>query len=145
MSKINDKKLATPCGLYCGACIAYSVKDCHGCGCNCGTCAAAEHHKRCEIYKCCVQKAHLEACCKCENFPCSILIRFCHDPVWRTHLTVIENLRRRRKIGNDKWLEEQEQAWKNRRYLYRWLWFQRECIKRRRESLKESEDTPTPT
>lgn len=146
MSKIDHKKLAAPCGLYCGACIDYLLnKNCYGCSCNCGTCAAAEHHKRCEIYKCCVQKANLEACYECENFPCSLLIRFCHDPVWRTHLIVIENLRRRRKIGSRKWLEEQEQAWKNRRYLYRWLWFQRECINRRREVQKESENTPAPT
>jgi hypothetical protein len=145
VSKINDKKLAAPCGLYCGACIAYSVKDCHGCGCNCGACDAIEHHKSCEIYKCCVQKAHLEACCECENFPCSLLIRFCNDPVWRTHLAVIENLRRRKKIGSDKWLEEQEQVWKNQRYLNRWLWFQKECAKRNTESKKESEGTHAST
>jgi len=142
----SRSKLAAPCGLYCGVCIAYLVsKSCHGCGCTCGSCAASTHHNECEIYKCCVREANLEACCECEDFPCSLLIRFCNDPVWRTHLVVIENLRRRRKTGADGWLEEQEQTWKNRKDVRRWLWFQKECIDRRRESLKESENISAST
>ena len=137
----NKKKLAAPCGLYCGACIDYLVyKNCHGCGCNCGTCAASEHHKRCEIYNCCVRQKSHETCAECKELPCSKLIQFCYSPVWLHHLPVIENLRRQRATGTEKWLEEQKEAWSNEWYLQRWLWLQKECENRLERSLEESKN-----
>ncbi len=139
--KTDEEKLAAPCGLYCGACIDYLVyKSCHGCGCECGKCDASGHHKRCNIYKCCVEQKHNKACCECEEFPCSMLIRFCYSPVWLHHLPVIENLRRRKTIGSEKWVKEQEEIWSNEWYLRRWLWFQKQCEKRLERSLEESKD-----
>ena len=136
-----EEKLAAPCGLYCGACIDYLVyKNCHGCGCECGKCEASSHHERCDIYKCCVEQRDHEACYRCKEFPCSILIRFCYNPVWLHHLSVIENLRRHKAIGTKKWLKEQKENWSNEWYLQRWLWFQKECENRLKRSLEESKN-----
>jgi hypothetical protein len=135
----NRRNLAAPCGLYCGACIAYLVsKTCHGCMCTCGNCDAKSLRKKCRIHSCCFKRHNIEACCKCKDFPCSLLTQFCHDPVWTTHSTVIENLRRRKKLGTDKWLEEQARTWRDRKYLCRWLWLQEKCMNKSRGHLKES-------
>jgi hypothetical protein len=133
--KDYSRKLAAPCGLYCGACIDYLIyKNCHGCGCNCGTCAASEHHKRCELYKCCVIQRGHETCTQCKEFPCSMLIQFSYNPVWLHHASVIENLRRQSAIGIEEWLKEQKEIWKNEWYLQRWLWLQKECENRLKKS-----------
>ena len=139
MNKVDDKKLAAPCGLYCGSCIDYLLyKHCHGCGCNCGTCAASGHHKRCEIYRCCIEQKNLETCADCKELPCSNLIRFCYSPVWLHHLPVIENLRRQKNIGTAEWLKEQKETWSNEWYLQRWLWLQKNCESRLKRSQEES-------
>jgi len=139
MNKVDDKKLAAPCGLYCGSCIDYSLyKHCHGCGCNCGTCAASEHHRRCEIYKCCIGQKKFETCAECKELPCSNLIRFCYSPVWLHHLPVIENLRRQKNIGTAEWLREQKEAWSSEWHLQRWLWLQKDCESRLKRSQEES-------
>jgi len=138
----NEKgELAAPCGLYCGACIDYLIyKGCHSCGCKCGKCDALERHEACDIYKCCVEQRGHEACYECIEFPCSLLIRFCHNPVWLHHLQVIENLRRRKAIGTEKWLKEQKEIWSSEWYLRRWLWLQKECEKRLERISKESKN-----
>ncbi len=139
MNKVDDKKLAAPCGLYCGSCIDYLLyKHCHGCCCNCGTCAASEHHKRCEIYMCCIEQKNLETCAECKELPCSNLIRFCYSPVWLHHLPVIENLRRQKNIGTAEWLKEQKETWSNEWYLQRWLWLQKDCESRLKRCQEES-------
>jgi hypothetical protein len=132
--------LAAPCGLYCGACIDYLIYEtCHSCGCECGKCAASDHHKRCEIYRCCAGHEDHESCKDCRDLPCSKLIQFCYNPVWLHHLPIIENLRRQKALGIGKWLKEQEEVWINDWHLQRWLWLQKTCEGR----LKESE-SPLP-
>jgi hypothetical protein len=69
-----------------------------------------------------------------------MLIRFCYNPVWLHHLPIIENLRRRKAIGTEKWLKEQEEIWSNEWYLQRWLWLQKECEKRLERSSQESKN-----
>ena len=134
-----EVRFAAPCGLYCGACIDYLVhKSCHGCGCQCGKCDSLEHHRQCDIYHFCVEQKGLKACHECEEFPCSRLTQFCYNPVWLHHLTVIENLRRQKTVGTERWLKEQKEVWKNEWYLRRWLWFQKECENRLKQSLEES-------
>ena len=131
MTPVADAKLAAPCGLYCGACIdILAYKSCHGCGCSCGKCAATEHHKQCNIYECCVNEKRLSSCSECSDFPCTQLTHFCYSPVWMHHFPVIENLKRRGRIGLEKWLEEQRQFWENEWYRHAWLWFQKECEER---------------
>ena len=106
---LNRNCLAPPCGLYCGICIDnIKSNECHGCGCKCGNCVGEWHTKQCAIYKCVDQK-QIESCADCKDFPCTTLIQFANDPVWRTHLVCLENLRRRKKIGTENWLKEQEE------------------------------------
>ena len=144
MRKARYSKLAAPCGLYCGACIDYLVyKTCHGCGCSCGTCTAPEHHKSCELYKCCVEQKDHETCAECKELPCSMLIQFCNNPVWLHHLPVIENLRRQKAIGTEKWFKEQKEIWKSKWYLQRWLRLQKGCESRLERSLEESKNNLT--
>ncbi len=134
----DDKKLIAPCGLYCGACVDYlDYKSCHGCRCNCGTCAGAEHRGSCDIYECCVNQNGLDSCANCRDLPCSKLIQFCYSPIWFHHLPVIENLRRQKAVGMEKWLKEQREIWSNDWYLKRWLWLQKECENRLRRFKKE--------
>jgi hypothetical protein len=122
------KKLAAPCGLYCGVCVDYLEHgSCHGCYCGCESCDSSEHHAACDIYICCVDEKGLDSCGNCEEFPCSKLIQFCFSPIWFHHLSVIENLRRQKAIGTEKWEEEQKEFWSNEWYLKRWLWLQKEC------------------
>lgn len=135
------ENLAAPCGLYCGACIDYLVhRTCHGCGCECRKCAAAEHHEQCDIYRCCNKERNLRSCHECRELPCSKLIQFCYNPVWLHHLPVIENLRRHKTVGTEKWLKEQKDAWGNEWYLRRWLWLQKECEIRLKHALEEQKD-----
>ena len=144
MSEVDNSKLVASCGLYCGACIDYLVyKSCHGCGCNCGACASSEHHKRCEIYECCVKLKGYTTCRECEELPCSKLIQFCYSPVWLHHSPVIENLRRQKTIGIKKWLKEQKEAWSNIWYLKRWVWLQKRCEGRLEKSTEESKSMLT--
>ncbi|MDH5782965.1 MAG: hypothetical protein OEZ35_04800 [Candidatus Bathyarchaeota archaeon] len=53
-------------------------------------------------------------------------------------MPVIENLRRRKTIGAEKWLKQQKEIWKNEWYLRRWLWLQKECENRLKKSHIES-------
>lgn len=139
-TEISQKTWAAPCGLYCGACIDnLAHKSCHGCGCECGKCAAVEHHKTCNIYQCCVEQKKLNDCSKCPDFPCTQLIQFCYNPVWQHHLPIIENLRRRKAIGTEEWLREQEIFWRKYEwYLRAWLWLQQDCEKRFKSFKKDS-------
>lgn len=139
LSGTEKRDLAAPCGLYCGACIAYVIsKTCHGCLCTCGNCDAQSLRKKCRIYGCCSKQRNIEDCSNCGDFPCSSLMQFCYDPVWTTHLTIIENLRRRKKLGKDKWLEEQARTWRDRKYLCRWLLLQEKCSRRHKNVDEES-------
>jgi hypothetical protein len=115
---MTDTILAAPCGLYCGNCSDLLLdKVCHGCGCDCA----------CAIYRCCVTEKGLESCAECEDFPCTRIIQFTYDPIWRTHLPVLENLRRIQRTGVEAWLDEQEAYWADQQRLDRWLRLHQEC------------------
>ena len=124
----NDKKkLAAPCGLYCGSCSELLLdKTCHGCGCECGQCAAGPHRDACALYRCVTERG-IESCAACDDLPCTRLIQFAYDPIWRTHLPILENLRRRQRIGVEAWLDEQEAYWADQRRLDRWLQLHKGC------------------
>lgn len=98
--------LAPACGLFCGICSDYILKECHGCGCSCGECAGQWHLDHCLINQC-AENRSLESCADCSDLPCTKLIQFTHDPIWTTHSVCIDNLRRRKQIGKEKWVEEQ--------------------------------------
>ena len=106
---LDKKSLAAPCGLYCGVCADNAIsKECHGCGCKCGQCAGEWHSNHCDISMC-VSSKNLESCADCEELSCTRLIQFTHDPIWTTHSVCIDNLRRRKKTGTEKWIAEQEE------------------------------------
>lgn len=133
----NPAEWIAPCGLYCGICPDNIIEHvCHGCGCTQADCAASWHHDHCLIWQC-ARERELAGCWECAELPCTQLVQFCVDPVWRTHLPVIENLRRIRQIGRERWLEEQAAYWAQERYRDRWLRLYRECGQRHREWTKE--------
>ena len=126
---------AAPCGLYCGICADYRNDICHGCGCDCGKCIGKDHAQGCDIAKC-VNGRRLESCADCKEFPCSRLIQFTVDPVWRTHSPCIENLRRQKKIGTKAWIREQEAFWQDDKRRRAWNWLGSECERRMEEFRK---------
>ncbi len=132
---VNGATLAPACGLYCGACGDHAAKTCHGCGCDCGRCAGKGHARACEIAKC-AEGRKLAHCGECGDFACTRLVGFCFDPVWRTHLPVIEDLRRRKAIGTDKWLAEQAEYWRDGDRLAARIAMHAECERKWREFQK---------
>ena len=132
LSIMDDKQVAV-CGLYCGSCRRNIVlDDCHGCGCTCGKCTAESHRQACHIYQCAKGRGAM-TCADCTEFPCIHLTHFAFDPIWRTHLPVLENLRRIQKIGLEAWMDEQREYWKDRKRLSRWLELHAECTKKNEE------------
>jgi hypothetical protein len=126
--KTMDTTWMAPCGLYCGNCSDRLVAEvCHGCGCTCGQCAAQPHHEACAIYHCCVVEKGLATCADCDEMPCTRVIQFAYDPIWRTHRPIVENLRRIRRIGAQAWLAEQAAYWADQRRLDRWVQLHQEC------------------
>lgn len=101
---------AAVCGLFCDACSDKVKGRCHGCGCDCGKCNASSHKNQCSIYTCAKGKG-LTSCADCTDLPCSRLIMHTCDPLFLTSAPCIENLRRRKTIGTEKWIEEQQAYW----------------------------------
>ena len=126
-------RLAAPCGLYCGVCSTFLEGICHGCGCQAEDCFAAEKHRVCAIHRCVLEKG-LQDCSSCDDFPCTQLIQFAFDPIMRTHLLVLDNLARRRKMGIEAWTKEQKTYWKNNQTKFdEWISFHQECRRKRRQ------------
>jgi hypothetical protein len=99
--KQKYEKLAY-CGLFCGGCRNYKENlNCMGCrleenlvdDCPTRACAAAKN---------------LVHCGECDEFPCAGLQAFYDDGV-RHHGVALENIRRIKDVGPDKWLAEQEE------------------------------------
>lgn len=92
------------CGDYCGKCPNYSDK-CSGC--------IPSLHEDCYFVKCCLEKG-IEHCGFCNDFPCKKLSEFVPDD--RSECPPgfhIENLRVRKVVGTEEWLESQRAKWKN--------------------------------
>ncbi|MDD3647621.1 MAG: DUF3795 domain-containing protein [Candidatus Dojkabacteria bacterium] len=87
---MKDKKLETPCGLYCLTCPEFE-KSCEGKSCK-------EHDGKmfwgdCKLFECCVHKKRLEHCGVCEEFPCKLFINH-NDPSLSREEARKENERR---------------------------------------------------
>jgi hypothetical protein len=132
MEEAKTASLAPPCGLYCGICIDYLNGECHGCACACNKCAGKWHDEHCLIARCAHSK-QVESCAQCEDLPCTRLIQFTVDPVWRTHAPCIENLRRRKKIGTEAWLREQTAHWQDEGNRKAWISLYQECSRKWQE------------
>lgn len=129
----DDRRLAAPCGLYCGACIiraAVKKEDAHLIGfiadglaryfghpvgveeVDCEGCLSdirAAPCRECDIRDCATAKG-IDWCFQCPDFPCQLITDFNNDG-FAHHSEVLDNIRRQQEIGIDAWLEEQEQRW----------------------------------
>jgi hypothetical protein len=104
MKTDQSRDLIGCCGLYCGLCSKYQSKA----PSRCLGCKAGEQHSWCSIWNCCVKKRQLETCAQCQDLSrCKILKKrkFLKDPGW---IPAPHNLRTIKKVGLEKWLEEQK-------------------------------------
>lgn len=110
--------LLAPCGLYCGSCRQYLARSegileqkglkhgCEGCRIRDKNCTFVK--KDCPP----LRKKEIDFCYECSNFPCDNLIKLSEIYVTRYNVSLIENLKRLKKVGIDKWLEEQIEYFK---------------------------------
>jgi len=130
-SKMTEikKELLSPCGLYCGVCAIYiahrdnnmkfkekllkvygpfakTIEDlqCTGClsdGVVFGYC------KSCHI-KSCVKEKGINACYKCDDFPCRIIKRF---PIPVAKKVILKDIPTWQELGTKKWVEQVEERY----------------------------------
>ena len=135
MNSQERRKLAAPCGLYCGACSTYIARKrgdeaaltavakrvaenrgwtikpeedlvCAGCLSS----QLAIFCRRCAMRACAFEKG-ITYCSQCSDFPCQIIIDFNNDGRPH-HSEVLTNVRCQQEIGIDAWLNEQEKRWR---------------------------------
>jgi Protein of unknown function (DUF3795) len=107
-----DKKLAAVCGIVCAGC-EYLGESCSGCGNVEGKPFWTQQFQVevCPLYDCCIRIKGLEHCGMCEELPCKTF-RELRDPslspqeAEASMFARIEELRGRRDMGEDAWLEE---------------------------------------
>ena len=95
-----DRKLATPCGSFCGECSSFKEK-CAGCGYVKGK----PFWGKCRFYSC-TKERNIEHCGLCHEFPCDYYLS-AYDPsegIWRVFYRAGQ-LVYRKKIGTDAWLQ----------------------------------------
>lgn len=112
-----DINLAAPCGIYCGMCRAYLVKKkdqleqrgfkqgCDGCRIRFKKCAFIR--RDCPA----LLKKEIDFCFECDKFPCQNLKKIDKGYRERWSVSLIENLKRNKEIGVEKWLQEQEELY----------------------------------
>jgi len=95
------------CGLDCGLCPVYYTKGpsrCPGC---CGP-NFSKKHPSCSIITCCVKEKSFETCGECEDFPCQKLKIWDLADSFVSHKKSLVNLREIKKIGLEKFMEQQK-------------------------------------
>ena len=119
-----NKKLAAPCGLYCGACGVYiatlendekirekfskafgapiSETRCMGCMSD-NQDDIFLYCKVCPI-KTCVKQKNIEGCFQCGDYPCSFIDNF---PVAEGKKVILRSIPLWKKLGTEKWLEQE--------------------------------------
>jgi len=122
----KDRFAAPACGLFCEACSEWTKGNCHGCGCDCGKCIGSSHPAQCTINNCAKRKG-VASCADCSEFACTKLIMHANDPIWRTHASCLENLRRRKAIGTKAWIAEQREYYADKDNLRKQQFLEAEC------------------
>jgi len=145
----EQKNLAAPCGLYCGACSIYvagkrgdskrleqmasglaqyygralEMKDlaCEGCLSE----IVALHCRDCAIRYCAIEKGYSH-CAQCSVFPCKQINDFNNDGMLH-HGEILNNIKRQRDIGIDVWIEEQEERWRCPKCTCTVDWYSDQC------------------
>jgi len=109
---MEDRALAAPCGIYCGAC-EFLGGQCAGCVAVAGRPFWTEQvpEKVCPIFDCCVDTEGLEHCGLCDTFPCKTFLEL-RDPSMsdeeaeRALADRQAALLRRSQVGTETWLSE---------------------------------------
>jgi hypothetical protein len=109
MTILEEKHLASCCGLYCGLCPRFQSKA----PSRCLSCHLGEQHSYCSIYRCCVTKRGLFTCADCDEYPCKRLLRVLGVEEgldsFISHKPALPNLDRIREVGLEIYLEEQRE------------------------------------
>jgi hypothetical protein len=104
---LEEKHLASCCGLYCGLCPRFQSKAAS----RCLSCHLGEQHSYCSVYRCCVTKRGLFTCADCDDYPCERLSRVLGVEEgldsFISHKPALPNLDRIREVGLETYLEEQ--------------------------------------
>jgi hypothetical protein len=109
MTLLEEKHLASCCGLYCGLCPRFQSKA----PSRCLSCHLGEQHSYCSVYRCCVTKRGLFTCADCDEYPCERLLRVLGVEEgldsFISHKPALPNLDRIREVGLEAYLEEQRE------------------------------------
>jgi len=109
MTILEEKPLASCCGLYCGLCPRFQSKA----PSRCLSCHLGEQHSYCSVYRCCVTKRGLFTCADCDEYPCERLLRVLGVEEgldsFISHRPALPNLDRIREVGLEIYLEEQRE------------------------------------
>ena len=146
----ETEDLVAVCGLYCGACPMYlatqsndeekqqallkqfssgpmklKMEDllCDGC---LGNGRVASFCRSCAIRACPDDKTNVARCSDCQDFACSRITDFNNDGMLH-HAEVLENLRRLREDGLEKWAEYEAERWSCPQCSDPMSWYDAEC------------------
>lgn len=112
-----DNNLAAPCGIYCGACRQYlllkkNLLEERGYKTGCKGCRI--RNKKCVFIRrdcAALRNKEIDFCYECDEFPCQKLLKLDGHYQEKYYVNCISNLKRIKKIGFEKWLEEQEKLY----------------------------------
>jgi hypothetical protein len=109
MPILEEKHLASCCGLYCGLCPRFQSKA----PSRCLSCHLGEQHSYCSVYRCCVTKRGLFTCADCDEYPCERLLRVLGVEEgldsFISHKPALPNLDRIREVGLEAYLGQQRE------------------------------------
>lgn len=124
MKSSEHFRLTAPCGIYCGACSVYKVKDDPSCkeklagfgwnGVPCPGCRSVEGDCQfidgiCATFTCTAEH-QVDFCYECGDFPCAKLNPVVDEAASRPHNLKLFNLCCIQKHGLDKFVETEPQA-----------------------------------
>jgi len=103
MNLKEEKNLSGCCGIYCGLCPRYQSSA----QSRCPGCKILSLTISCKRYNCCVKAKGFVTCAECDDFPCEKYEGFFDWDSFVTHKVCRPNIRRIKKVGLRKWLQEQ--------------------------------------
>ena len=113
---MKETKLIAPCGMNCTICSAYLARenDLKKTGIHrkyCTGCRPSKKH--CNLKENCLllKENKIKYCYECPDFPCPRLKRLDKRYREKYHMSMIENNKRIKETGIDKFIEEQNEKW----------------------------------
>jgi hypothetical protein len=121
----DKKKLAAPCGLYCGVCAIYiahkennpkfkerlpSIYGVNLEDIRCEGCLSDDLFKYCQVcpIRSCVKGKAIEGCHKCNDFPCSYIENF---PIPVGKKVILRSIPAWKMLGTERWMAEEERRY----------------------------------